>query len=204
MARPGRSGERATALVRSFKRDLDRNRAALREIQGERASRTYALTEGANPRPPHLVPVSRDLNDGRVRGVPLASAHGNLCRWPRLISVAVASFYAQRAVKVRPPLAAGVASPSASRRQGGSPFRAVAPRVPRSRLRRVDQGDCVFRRDQLSQGNARREVAELASALRGPQELCEHMRLWSGIALPCAASHRKEWRLAYRGLRLDR
>jgi hypothetical protein len=38
-------GERATALVRSFKRDLDRNRAALREIQGELASRTYPLTE---------------------------------------------------------------------------------------------------------------------------------------------------------------
>jgi Family of unknown function (DUF6308) len=29
----------------SFKRDLDRNRAALREIQGELASRTYPLTE---------------------------------------------------------------------------------------------------------------------------------------------------------------
>jgi Family of unknown function (DUF6308) len=42
---PGSFGERATALVRSFKRDLDRNRAALREIQGELASRTYPLTE---------------------------------------------------------------------------------------------------------------------------------------------------------------
>jgi len=41
----GSFGERATALVRSFKRDLDRNRAALREIQGELASRTYRLTE---------------------------------------------------------------------------------------------------------------------------------------------------------------
>ena len=41
----GSFGERATALVRSFKRDLDRNRAALREIQGELASRTYPLTE---------------------------------------------------------------------------------------------------------------------------------------------------------------
>jgi hypothetical protein len=42
---PGSFGEHATALVRSFKRDLDRNRAALREIQGELASRTYPLTE---------------------------------------------------------------------------------------------------------------------------------------------------------------
>jgi len=41
----GSFGERATALVRSFKLDLDRNRAALREIQGELASRTYRLTE---------------------------------------------------------------------------------------------------------------------------------------------------------------
>jgi hypothetical protein len=41
----GSFGERATALVRNFKRDLDRNRAALREIQGELASRTYRLTE---------------------------------------------------------------------------------------------------------------------------------------------------------------
>jgi Family of unknown function (DUF6308) len=42
---PGSFGERAIALVRSFKRDLDRNRAALREIQGELASRTSPLTE---------------------------------------------------------------------------------------------------------------------------------------------------------------
>jgi hypothetical protein len=38
----------------------------------------------------------------------------------------------------------------------------------------------------------------------GPQELCEHMRLRSGMRYRAAASHRKEWRLAYRGLRLDR
>jgi hypothetical protein len=38
-------GERATALVRSYKRDLDRNRSALREIQQELASREYRLTE---------------------------------------------------------------------------------------------------------------------------------------------------------------
>jgi hypothetical protein len=38
-------GERATALVRSYKRDLDRNRAALREIQQELASRKYRLTQ---------------------------------------------------------------------------------------------------------------------------------------------------------------
>jgi hypothetical protein len=41
----GSFGERATALVRSYKRDLDRNRSALREIQHELASRTYRLTE---------------------------------------------------------------------------------------------------------------------------------------------------------------
>jgi Family of unknown function (DUF6308) len=38
-------GERATVLVRSYKRDLDRNRSALREIQRELASREYRLTE---------------------------------------------------------------------------------------------------------------------------------------------------------------
>jgi hypothetical protein len=38
-------GDSAIALVRSYKRDLDRNRSALREIQRELASRTYGLTE---------------------------------------------------------------------------------------------------------------------------------------------------------------
>ena len=38
-------GERATALVRSYKRDLDRNRSVRHEIQQELASRTYRLTE---------------------------------------------------------------------------------------------------------------------------------------------------------------
>ena len=41
----GSFGERAVALVRSYKRDLDRNRSALREIQQELASRTFRLTE---------------------------------------------------------------------------------------------------------------------------------------------------------------
>ena len=41
----GSFGERATALVRSYKRDVDRNRSALREIQRELASRGYRLTE---------------------------------------------------------------------------------------------------------------------------------------------------------------
>jgi hypothetical protein len=41
----GSFGERATELVRGYKRDLDRNRSALRELQGELASRTYRLTE---------------------------------------------------------------------------------------------------------------------------------------------------------------
>jgi hypothetical protein len=38
-------GARATALVRSYKRDLDRNRVVLRKIQRELASREYRLTE---------------------------------------------------------------------------------------------------------------------------------------------------------------
>lgn len=38
-------GERATALVRSYKQDLDRNRAALRDVRRGLARRGYALTE---------------------------------------------------------------------------------------------------------------------------------------------------------------
>jgi hypothetical protein len=38
-------GERATALVRSYKRDLDRNGSALRAVQRELASRKHVLTE---------------------------------------------------------------------------------------------------------------------------------------------------------------
>ena len=45
MPSSGLFGERATALVRSYKRDLDRNRSALHEVQRELASRTYRLTE---------------------------------------------------------------------------------------------------------------------------------------------------------------
>ena len=41
----GSFGERATALVRSYKRDLDRNRSVLHELQQELARRTYRLTE---------------------------------------------------------------------------------------------------------------------------------------------------------------
>lgn len=41
----GSFGERATALVGSYKRDLDRNHSVLREIQRELARRTYRLTE---------------------------------------------------------------------------------------------------------------------------------------------------------------
>jgi hypothetical protein len=41
----GTFGERASALVRSYKRDLDRNRTALRAIQRELARRGYRLTE---------------------------------------------------------------------------------------------------------------------------------------------------------------
>jgi Family of unknown function (DUF6308) len=42
---PGSFGERATALVRSYKRDVDRNRSVLHEIQKELASRDYRLSE---------------------------------------------------------------------------------------------------------------------------------------------------------------
>jgi hypothetical protein len=42
---PGSFGERATALVRSYKRDLDRNRSALHQIQQELASREHSLTK---------------------------------------------------------------------------------------------------------------------------------------------------------------
>jgi Family of unknown function (DUF6308) len=38
-------GERALALVRGYKRDLDRNRAAVRAVREELARRSYALTE---------------------------------------------------------------------------------------------------------------------------------------------------------------
>jgi hypothetical protein len=41
----GSFGERATALVRSYKRDLDRNRVVLYELKRELARRTYRLTE---------------------------------------------------------------------------------------------------------------------------------------------------------------
>ena len=42
---PGSFGEQATGLVRSYKRDLDRNRSALRELKRELAKRNYATTE---------------------------------------------------------------------------------------------------------------------------------------------------------------
>jgi hypothetical protein len=38
-------GERATALVRNYKRDLDRNHSVLHELRQELADRTYCLTE---------------------------------------------------------------------------------------------------------------------------------------------------------------
>jgi Family of unknown function (DUF6308) len=41
----GSFGERAIALVHGYKRDLDRNRALLHQIQRELASRGYRLTE---------------------------------------------------------------------------------------------------------------------------------------------------------------
>jgi len=41
----GSFGQRATELVRSYKRDLDRNRSALHEVQRELASRNSRLTE---------------------------------------------------------------------------------------------------------------------------------------------------------------
>jgi len=44
-SQPQPFGERATALVRSYKQDLDRNRPALREVRRELARRGYPLTE---------------------------------------------------------------------------------------------------------------------------------------------------------------
>jgi Family of unknown function (DUF6308) len=41
----GSFGERATALVRSRKRDMDRNRSALKGLQQELAGRAHRLTE---------------------------------------------------------------------------------------------------------------------------------------------------------------
>jgi hypothetical protein len=41
----GSFGERATMLVRSYKRDVDRNRSVLRKIQRDLASHGYGLTE---------------------------------------------------------------------------------------------------------------------------------------------------------------
>jgi Family of unknown function (DUF6308) len=41
----GSFGDRATALVRSYKQDLDRNQQVLHEVQRELASRTYRITE---------------------------------------------------------------------------------------------------------------------------------------------------------------
>jgi hypothetical protein len=41
----GPFAEQATAFVRSYKRDLDRNRSALRELKRELAIRNYATTE---------------------------------------------------------------------------------------------------------------------------------------------------------------
>ena len=45
MRSSGTFGERGIALVRSYKRDLDRNGSALHEIQRELAGRAYRLTE---------------------------------------------------------------------------------------------------------------------------------------------------------------
>ena len=45
MRSPASFGEHATALVRSYKGDLDRNRSVLHGLQRELASRAYGLTE---------------------------------------------------------------------------------------------------------------------------------------------------------------
>ena len=44
-ASSGSFGERAIALVRSYKQDLDRNRTSLDELRRELATRGYELTE---------------------------------------------------------------------------------------------------------------------------------------------------------------
>ncbi len=45
MRASGSFGERATALVRSYKQDVDRNWPVLHEVQRELASRSYRITE---------------------------------------------------------------------------------------------------------------------------------------------------------------
>ena len=55
-------GERALGLVRGYRRDLDRNRAAVRAARQELAGRGYGLTEGADPRPADLVNRGRGLD----------------------------------------------------------------------------------------------------------------------------------------------
>jgi hypothetical protein len=45
MRSSGSFGERATALVRGYKRDLDRNRSSLQEVRHELAGRNHRLTE---------------------------------------------------------------------------------------------------------------------------------------------------------------
>ena len=62
-------GERALALVRGYKRDLDRNSAAVRAVQaGDRDTRLQA-DRGANPRSADLVRPGRGLN-GQFRPRP--------------------------------------------------------------------------------------------------------------------------------------
>ena len=60
--------ERALGLVRGYKRDLDRNRAALRAARQELAARNVELTEVTNPRPADLVRRSRGLTGGNRFG----------------------------------------------------------------------------------------------------------------------------------------
>ena len=54
-------GERALALVRGYKRDLDRNSAAVRAVRQELATARSQADRGANPRSADLVRPGRGL-----------------------------------------------------------------------------------------------------------------------------------------------
>jgi hypothetical protein len=157
---------------------------------------------GANPRPPDLVPISRDLRRRRRSRCPSASAHGNLCRRARLISVGVASLHDRRAVK-NVPLAAGVPRQAHRGAKGASPLGTVAPREPLAAPARRPKGTASSGgTNSHSPGPSRGRRA----GFRAARTKCCASTCVCGLELRyrAAASHRKEWCRAYRGLWLDR
>ena len=65
----------ATALVRRYKLDMDRNRVALRQIRRE-LERHCTPHGGANPRPPRVVAVDRTMTARRLGDYSLRCAPG--------------------------------------------------------------------------------------------------------------------------------